>query len=142
MSIEGRISVDVNLVDTSSADGASAAKVISLADVTSYTSGKAAIVTGTCGTAAVTIAVEPSSFVGADGNAVSFTSGVTRVAFSVAGANSRAIYDENDRMKLISHSGMVAVSVNEPSLANDFSIAPPSVQTANTAAYTVVLYGP
>lgn len=47
MAIDGRINVDVLFHDT---DGTASLKVVSLEGSTSHTSGKVAIVTGTCGT--------------------------------------------------------------------------------------------
>jgi hypothetical protein len=52
MAIDGRINVDVLFHDT---DGTASLKVVSLEDSTAYTTGQVAIVTGTCGTTAVTI---------------------------------------------------------------------------------------
>jgi hypothetical protein len=45
MAIDGRINVDVLFHDT---DGTTSLKVVSLEDSTAYTTGKVAIVTGTC----------------------------------------------------------------------------------------------
>jgi hypothetical protein len=86
MAIDGRINVDVLFHDT---DGTTSLKVVSLEDSTAYTTGQVAIVTGTCGTATVTINVQrllPTKTL--QGNASTLTL-PTRVAFSATGRQSR-----------------------------------------------------
>jgi hypothetical protein len=83
VSIEGRIAIDVNFTDTSTAGGASSVKKISLVDTTAYSSGKVAIVTGTCGTAGVTINPAALTYKDASGAAVSMSA--VRLAVGVSG---------------------------------------------------------
>ena len=137
MALDGRITVDVLFHDT---DGTASLKVVSLEDSTEYTSGKVAIVTGTCGTALVSpISVAPSSYRDASGSIVSF-SAVTRAAFLATPA-ARALQEgsASSSPRLFSAGGRVAVSDMDPEEAND---ADWFVQTtAGTASYTLVLYG-
>jgi hypothetical protein len=134
MSIEGRIAIDVNFADSSDATGVQSLKKISLVDTSSYSSGKVAIVTGTCGTAAVTIATAPTSFKDAAGNAVSF-SAVQRIAFA---ATPHAVLDVGQ-----SHSGgdNSIRSKNGQVAVVDASGITFAYTTAGTASYTVVIYG-
>ena len=84
MSIEGRIAIDVNFADSSDATGVQSLKKISLVDTSSYSSGKVAIVTGTCGTAAVSIALAPTSYRDSSGSGVwfYFVCGIVLSAFT------------------------------------------------------------
>jgi hypothetical protein len=78
MAIDGRINVDVLFHDT---DGTTSLKVVSLEDSTAYTTGKVAIVTGTCGTTEVSVSISPGTYRDASGAIVNFTS-VSRFAFA------------------------------------------------------------
>ena len=137
MAINGRINVDVLFHDT---DGTTSLKVVSLEDSTEYTTGKVAVVTGTCGTTLVTAAsVAPSTYRDASGSIVSF-SAVTRAAFSATPA-ARALQEgsANTSPRLFSADGQVAVCNMDPTEIND---ADWQVQTtAGTASYTLVFYG-
>jgi len=140
MSIEGRIAVDVSFADSATSDGVQSLKKITLTDTTSYTSGKVAIVTGTCGTALIAAAsVAPSTYRDASGSIVSFTA-VTRAAFSATPA-ARALQEGSaeDAPRLFSAGGSVAVSDMDPEEDNqsDWFVQ----TTAGTASYTLVLYG-
>jgi len=75
MTISGRLSVDALVHDTT---GTTSLKALSLESSESVTTGTVAIVTGTCGTSAVSIAVAPSTYVDSAGSAVTFAT-VTRV---------------------------------------------------------------
>ena len=57
MTVSGRLSVDALVHDTT---GTTSFKALSLESSESVTSGKGALVPGTCGTTAVSIAVAPS----------------------------------------------------------------------------------
>lgn len=131
MAIDGRINVDVLFHDT---DGTASIKVVSLEDSTAYATGKVAIVTGTCGTTALTIATSPSVYRNASGSLVSFST-IERVAFA---ATPSATVDVQQRgaggdNSITSRSGQVAV-VDTPAVTFVYT-------TAGTASYTLVLYG-
>jgi len=134
MSIEGRIAIDVNFADSSDATGVQSLKKISLVDTSSYSSGKVAIVTGTCGTAAVAIALAPTSYRDASGGFVSF-SVVSRIAFAANPSCSCDADGENEQ--LVSSGNRVGVTdVSQPT---GFIVAKSG--TSGTAAYTLVMYG-
>ena len=131
MAIDGRINVDVLFHDT---DGTASLKVVSLEDSTAYTTGKVAIVTGTCGTATVTINVAPSTYRDASGALVSLAS-VQRIAFAATPA---ANIDTGQRTSggdnvITSRNGQITI-VDVPSVDWVYT-------TAGTASYTLVLYG-
>jgi hypothetical protein len=137
MALDGRITVDALFHDT---DGTASLKVVSLEDSQEYTSGKVLIVTGTCGTTALTAtSVSPSTYRDASGSIVSFTA-VTRAAFSATPA-ARAWQEGSgpDAPRLFSAGGSVAVSDMNPEEDNqtDWFVQ----TTAGTASYTLVLYG-
>ena len=134
MAVNGRINVDVLFQDT---DGTTSLKVVSLEDSQEYSSGKVAIVTGTCGTATAAISLTPTSYKNASGDFVTFLT-VSRVAMQASREVELVIGDVVCRS-----SG--SVSVSEP--PGDLLILGPSEATlqpnytAGTASYTLVLYG-
>jgi hypothetical protein len=133
MSIEGRIAVDVSFADSATSSGVQSLKKITLTDTTSYTTGKVAIVTGTCGTAAVSVNVAPSVYEDASGNAVSLRPARVALAASPAATLSRG-------GTTLLHSAGNRVAVTD--LATTASTAALSIQTASgTAAFSVVVAG-
>jgi hypothetical protein len=133
MAINGRINVDVLFHDT---DGTTSLKVVSLEGSTELTTGQVAIVTGTCGTAAVAISIQPSAYKDASGNLVSFSS-VERVVFL---SSRNCLVEETDTQSQVARSlGRVSVGDCSPSAQQIFNIAPQ--YSAGTASYTLVLYG-
>ena len=130
MAIDGRINIDVLFHDT---DGTTSLKVVSLEDSTAYTTGKVAIVTGTVGTAAVEIALNPlfSSYRDSSGADVEFAS-LQRLVFSASPA-----------AQLSSTEGNVVVTTSASGRAS--VLCPYSnlqmATTSGTATYTLVLYG-
>ena len=137
MSIEGRIAIDVSFADSATSDGVQSLKKISLTDTTSYTTGKVAIVTGTCGTAAVNLDVFSLAYKNAAGDSVSLTP--QRIMFSASGSSpvvaKAAISDDP---YLISQNNEVCVSRwGDSSISVDVFVDAES----GTASYTLVLYG-
>ena len=138
MAIDGRINVDVLFHDT---DGTTSLKVVSLEDSTAYTTGKVAIVTGTCGTTAVSINASSLTYKNAAGDAVSFSNPLIRATFSatpqanivgtgsVAGAGSGSRNNQVAVFETLSQSFYAG--------AAGYSVS----TTAGTASYTLVLYG-
>lgn len=131
MAINGRINVDVLFHDT---DGTTSLKVVSLEDSTAYTTGKVAIVTGTCGTTSVNVAISPSSYRDSAGNLVTFAS-VARIAFA-ANPLSKCFPTGQDEF-VVSNNNQVAVTEIQSAVV--FEVA--RIATAGTASYTLVLYG-
>jgi hypothetical protein len=134
MSIEGRIAVDVGFTDSASSDGVQAVKRLSLTSTDSQTTGKVAIVTGTCGTAAVAIAVAPSTYREADGSLVSFTT-VDRFAFAASAAARCA--EATGSGAAISSASRVALSDARGGGTAGFNVSAYS----GTASFTVVVVG-
>jgi hypothetical protein len=134
-SIEGRIAIDVTFADKSDGTNVDSLKMITLTDTASYTSGKVALVSGTCGTAAVVItATNPGpGYTNAAGSQVQFTA-TTRFAFSATG--SPATCSDSNGHVVRSSGGRISVS--DAFGADD----PYQIQTTSgTASYTLVLYG-
>jgi hypothetical protein len=134
MSIEGRIAVDVGFTDSASSDGVQAVKRLALTSTDSQTTGKVAIVTGTCGTAAVAIAVAPSTYRDADGSLVSFTT-VDRFAFAASAAARCA--EATGSGAAISSASRVALSDARGGGTAGFNVSAYS----GTASFTVVVVG-
>jgi hypothetical protein len=132
MSIEGRINVDVLFHDK---DGTASLKVLSLQDSQQYSGNKVAIVSGTCGTARVTLNLLPTAYANASGQSVSIPS-VARVAFRAGSVNGAYVYAQNGAV--ITHSREGRVSVAEHGAEDDFfEIA----SLSGSTSWTIVLYG-
>ena len=132
--VKGRIAVDVQFTDSTTSSGVQSLKTVTLQDATEYTSGKVAVVTGTCGTAAVSVAISPSVYRNSAGSLVSFAT-IERVAFS---ASLNASVDVAHRTGggdnvITSRDGQVAV-VDTPGVTFVYT-------TAGTASFTLVIYG-
>ena len=142
MSLTGRFAIDVQFTDsTTAAGGVKSLKTVALQHATEYTGEKVAVVTGTVGTAVVSIDCNAPNYRDASGAAVTFTT-ISRVAFQASGAaNVRCASDQLDAlgyaMTLYSRANQVAVS--ECIEDNEFEIG--VVGTTGTASYTLVLYG-
>jgi hypothetical protein len=108
MTLDGRVNVDVLFHDT---NGTSAIKVVTLNHSEEYPSGKVAVVTGTAGTAAITLgSIGQTTYRNAAGQAVLMDS-VERVIFTWSGDFPRAIYDYGDnQFYMQSVRGMPAVT--------------------------------
>ena len=134
MSIEGRIAVDVSFADSATSSGVQSLKRITLTSTDSYTTGKVALVSGTCGTAAVAVAVAPSTYSDSSGFAVSFAT-VTRFAFAASAA---AVCSEVAGAGVaVSGGSRVSVSDSRSGGTAGFNVSAYS----GTASYTLVVYG-
>lgn len=141
MSLLGRFAIDVNFTDSTLGNLTKSVKTVALQHATEYSSGKVAVVTGTVGTAVVTVDCNAPAFTDSSGAAVTFSS-ISRVAFSATGAaNVRCASDQTDSlgyaMTVYSRANQIAVS--ESIEDNEFEIG--VVGTSGTASYTLVLYG-
>lgn len=133
MAIDGRINVDVLFHDT---DGTTSLKVVSLEDSTAYTNGKVAIVTGTVGTATLSVDLVNSSYRNAAGSLVEF-SDVSRIALAATGGTVQLVdSDAGNDACLRSSGGRVALT-DWPSGAGAADL----VADGGTASYTLVIYG-
>ena len=134
MSIEGRVAVDAAFSDTSTGTGVQSLKRLVLTSTDAYSSGKVAVVSGTCGTAAVAVAVTPSTYKDADGSAVSFAT-VTRFAFA---ASEAAVCSEAAGAGVaVSGGSRVSVSDSRGGGTSGFNVS----AYAGTASYTLVIFG-
>ena len=134
MTIEGRIAVDVSFADSATSSGVQSLKRITLTSTDSYTTGKVALVSGTCGTAAVAVAVAPSTYSDSSGFAVSFAT-VTRFAFAASAA---AVCSEVAGAGVaVSGGSRVSVSDSRSGGTAGFNVSAYS----GTASYTLVVYG-
>ena len=132
--VKGRIAVDVQFTDSTTSEGVQSLKTITLQDATEYATGKVAIVTGTTGTAAVTINVAPSTYRDASGALVSLAS-VERIAFAATPSASISTGQRADSFSnvITSRNGQINI-VDVPSVQLVYT-------TAGTASFTLVIYG-
>lgn len=134
MSLEGRIAIDVAFSDSAASTGTQSLKRLVLTSTDAYTSGKVALVAGTCGTAAVAVAVAPSTYKDSSGSAVSFAT-VTRFAFAASAA---AVCSEAAGSGVaISGGSRVAVCDSRNGGTAGFNVSAYS----GTASYSLVIYG-
>jgi hypothetical protein len=134
MSVSGRIAIDVEFLDRTTTAAGSSLNTITIRDATEYATGKVAIIAGTCGTSAVTVATALEAYRDAAGAAVTFAT-LERVAFSSPtlayfDCEQRGIGSDNI---IASRNGEVTV-VDTPSVTFVYT-------TAGTASFTLVLYG-
>jgi hypothetical protein len=133
MSIDGRFTVDVLFHDL---DGVSSVKVLSLESGDAATTGKVALVTGTIGTATVTISRAPIPYTGADGGSVSFTF-VERVALRgnphvelTTNASGKTYFASGNRVGVYELTGTERTNTS-------FAVR----TTTGTATYSMLVYG-
>jgi hypothetical protein len=140
MSIRGRFGIDVQFTDSTIVSGVQSVKTLALQGASEYDFGKIALVSGTCGTAVVTVPVSPTTYRDSGGNVISFAS-VSRVAFSASGPNLVACDGSGgcgiDDWTIYSRAGQVAVSESLETVAFSVNV----YGTTGTAAYTLVMYG-
>lgn len=138
--IRGRFGIDVQFTDSTIVSGAQSLKTLTLQGATEYDFGKVALVSGTCGTAVVSVPVSPSTYRDSGGNVISFAS-VSRVAFSASGPNLVACDGSGgcgiEDWTIYSRAGQVAVSEALETVAFSINV----YGTTGTAAYTLVMYG-
>lgn len=138
--IRGRFGVDVQFTDSTIAGGSQSLKTLTLQGASEYDFGKVALVSGTCGTAVVSVPVAPTTYRDSGGNVISFAS-VSRVAFSATGANLVACDGSGgcgiEDWTIYSRAGQVAVSEALETVAFSVNV----YGTTGTAAYTLVMYG-
>ncbi len=134
MTLEGRIAVDVSFSDSTSSTGVQSLKRLSLTSTDAYSSGKVAVLTGTVGTASVTLTMSPTTYKDSSGAAVSFTS-ISRMAFKSSGPAS--VIDAATESTIPSDGN--AVAVWSPIGNNGDSVEVRA--NAGTSTYTLVIYG-
>jgi hypothetical protein len=132
--VSGRIAIDVEFLDRTATAAGSSLNTLTLRDATEYASGKVAVIAGTCGTAAVTITLAPTSYRDASGGFVS-VSAVSRIAFA-ADSSSSCNADGEDQQLLSSGNRACVTDVLTPT---SFSVR--RIGTSGTASFTLVLYG-
>jgi hypothetical protein len=148
MSVEGSISVAVDFNDTYEETAVDVLKKVRLESQDAYTTGKVAIVSGTCSTTATVINALAPGYIGPNGEAVTF-SAVSRIGFI---ANARANVTGTgalNSLKLSSQNNRVAISeIPEGTTGGgggptyDLYVARSlGLFESGTASYTVFIYG-
>lgn len=110
MAVSGTINVSMSAIDSSTATGVEAEKKASLASATALDSAQVVVVTGTCGTTAVSVSPANSEYRGADGELISWDSyGAMRVAFQ-ATPSAQLDWDNVSNLRLTSRDNEVAMT--------------------------------
>lgn len=134
MSIEGRIAVDASFSDLTTGTGNQSLKRLALTSTDAYSTGKVVLVTGTCGTAAVAVAVAPSTYRDSSGAVVSLAT-VSRFAFS---ASAPAVCSEAAGVAVaVSDGSRVAVGDSRNGGTAGFNVSAYS----GTASYSLLILG-
>lgn len=134
MTLEGRIAVDVSFSDSTSSAGVQALKRLSLTSTDAYSSGKVAVLTGTVGTAAVTLTMNPTTYKDSSGAAVAFTV-ISRMALKSSGP--AALIDNATSANVPSDGNAVAVWSPLGNQGDDVQVQ----GVGGTCTYTLVIYG-
>ena len=134
MTLEGRIAVDVSFSDSTSSAGVQALKRLSLTSTDAYSSGKVAVLTGTVGTAAVTLTMNPTTYKDSSGAAVAFTV-ISRMAFKSSGP--ATVFDASTDANIPSDGNAVAVWSPQGNQGDDVQVQ----GVGGTCTYTLVIYG-
>jgi hypothetical protein len=134
MTLEGRIAVDVSFSDSTSSTGVQSLKRLSLTSTDAYSSGKVAVLTGTVGTAAVTLTMSPTTYKDSSGAAVSFTS-ISRMAFKSSGP--AVVIDAATEASIPSDGNAVAVWSPTGNQGDSVEVR----ASIGTSTYTLVIYG-
>jgi len=147
MSLEGLVSTSALFHEK---NGTSGINVVNLSDAQSYTTGKIAVVTGTCNTSGVEIDISATGYTMADGTTASWSSNsdINRVLFS---ATPEALLEGNSflrDLKVSSSNGRVCVTeVPGGNVATSGEIEylltakVPANLLGQTASFTVVILG-
>ena len=133
MSVSGRVGIDVLFHDT---DGTAALRVVSFEASNEYADGKVALLTGTVGTAAVTVSLSPTTYKNAAGDAVAFTE-VDRFAFS---SSKHCICSDGHGAALVSGDNELSITSSAISSGTATITITPQYGTG-TCGYTLILYG-
>lgn len=131
--LRGKLAIDVQFTDSTSTGGVNSVKTLALQQASEYTTGKVITVSGTCGTAAVTIAVAPSTYKDSTGEVVSLAA-VNWFAFR-SSALARCDEATGDGVA-VSDSDLLAVSV-----ANGGTAGFEVYTDSGTASYTLMVFG-
>jgi hypothetical protein len=141
MSVSGRIAIDLEFTDRTSTAAGSSLNTITLRDATEYTTGKVAIVSGTVGSATVTIPRTAVAYVNSLGESVSFST-IERVAMRASSPLTLYYRTTFPSVAGPTASGdRVAVADVPTSLQSQSSFGLILETTSATASYTLVLYG-
>lgn len=137
MTLTGRISTDLIFHDTA---GTASVNVVSLSDSTEYGSGAVAVITGTCGTAAVLIEVSGYEYRGANGQITMPSSVPMRVGFAASNW-CRLTCPEDGGVSVLSSGNRVSTT-EYFSFANELYVNVIDLGvTGATSSYTILLYG-
>jgi len=133
MALSGTINASISFLDSASSSGVESEKKLSLSSANVYTGGAVALVTGTVGTAAVTVDITAPGFRNAAGGEVTLS--LVNHAGLVANATTFAEFG-GDAVKMCSDGNDLAVSC----VGNETGTI--SVYTAEgTATFSLLLVG-
>lgn len=137
--VSGFISVNLSLTDTTTLPTKTVLKTLALSEDTEITSGVVAIISGTVGTAGISVELLPTTYRDASGSTVSYSEGSppTRIAFAAGNTNRVVLVDQDlAQLGLVSSSNRVAVTQWGSSSPNSGM----TVQTLEgTNTYTIIV---
>lgn len=136
--VSGTISINLALTDSTALPTKTVLKSLALSEDVEVSGGQVAIVSGTVGTASVTIALEPTIYRNASGSFVSFTTAPTRITLQASGTNEVRLLDADlNVISLYSKNGIVASSAwgGGSSPASGVSVQ----ASGGTNTYTVII---
>ena len=136
--VSGTVSVALSLSDSTTLPTKTVLKSLALSEDVEVSGGQVAIVSGTVGTAAVAITLEPTIYRNASGDFVSFTTAPTRITLQASGTNEVRLFDVDlGVISLYSKNDIVASSAwgGGSSPASGVSVQ----ASGGTNTYTVII---
>jgi len=133
MAVSGTVNVSASFVDTDESTGVVSEKKVARASANTASGGKVAIVTGTCGTASVSVDLSSLGYRDAAGEEVSLSL-VSRVAFQATPGAIMAFSPSAESVKSLSNQVSIMSVQNTDQTINVNA-------TAGTSSYSMLLYG-
>lgn len=134
--ITGKFLIDVQFRDTTSSSGVLSLKTLTIQGASEYEDNTVAIVSGTVGTATVSVSLASLGYRDAGGNAVTM-SNVSRLAFDASGATLVKLAGVTGDSVCYSRANQPAVSEADEDTGFTVNVA----ATSGTASYSLILLG-
>lgn len=136
--VSGTISYSLSISDSTTLPTKTVLKSILISEDVDVTAGQVAIVSGTVGTAAVNIGLEPTTYRDASGEVVSFTSNPTRIVLQASGTAEVRLVDVDLGVMSLYSKNNIAAGCSWG--GNSSAASGVQVQTSGgTNSYTIVI---
>lgn len=137
-SVSGEILYNLTISDSTTLPTKNILKTVTLVEETTVSAGIVAVISGTVGTAAVSIGLDPTTYRDASGDTVSFTSTPTRISMQASGSTEVRLVDlDIGIVSLHSRNGLIASSswADSAQVSSGMSVQ----ASGGTNSYTIVV---